>query len=836
MAELTADLPRIERPEHGAVSPINPGPAGPSWLGGLAEGATRLIGAASTNWGQQQAIDAKDATNDAIIQGVKTITSNMNDYRNQQGLPTQAGPPPLTPDAQANVAAAAADHASVQKAVDQGKLANNAVAISAENITSSLLQQHPDQAAAVLAGLKEAGVTHYLGHDLDVQQQIQDNRIATQEATKTGLADLAVKSGAALPDEPFESQVAKGQAISASAAQLAAASAKLKYASELQTYNKTQADIVRENATRDILKVTQGQVDQDIGTQTDRLANIQMALGDNPSPEDLKNYATLVPQVQAYAETYKAHTLAMYDQMAGATPEGRNQLVTMLDEKLKDFNTHFTGDLTRDKANSSLLALMTDKIGIDSATAFPLLSRLTKSGVFTPSTLAAALGGTFPAPIMETIQKEIKGIQLAPDEASSEVQIYNLKRTLSNESTVLAMNPADAKKVVGNLMPMVPSLGSQILGGDKTDTTKSQFISGAANLASAAIAQPVGTTDFSTTRAAVSAITDQKTVGALVKLSTDPTSDALPVAQMLNSANTKMINVIKTADQGAHMVDDISGKKIAYNASLGQFAIVPDPESANRIKSKGAYGYGTGPFGAGLTTGLTVPPNSNAPPSQDMKDTVASLNASLNTAVTLSKFDHSLPAGAKERDIRSAYATGQVPTEWLTKNAVNKGKSVGDLIQEDKDQLNSLTSTYQTSPGTRLNNAAGEQYYSGYFNQAEKAFGVPAPILSFVAKQESGFDPNAHNPQPGSTSQGLMGFVDKTAEKYGVTRGNPVSEIMGAAHYLKDLHDQNGGDWEEALRQYGTLAKQKGQSGQSHTALIHQFRTIVGGQSQSGGQ
>jgi cell wall-associated NlpC family hydrolase len=108
---------------------------------------------------------------------------------------------------------------------------------------------------------------------------------------------------------------------------------------------------------------------------------------------------------------------------------------------------------------------------------------------------------------------------------------------------------------------------------------------------------------------------------------------------------------------------------------------------------------------------------------------------------------------------------------------------------------NAITMTGSTT-GSRL---AGKTPYAGMFASAGQKYGVPASLLSAVAKQESGYDPSAVSP---AGAQGLMQLMPATAKSLGVTDPlDPAQSIDGAARMLRDL-TRRFGSTELALAAY----------------------------------
>ncbi len=93
------------------------------------------------------------------------------------------------------------------------------------------------------------------------------------------------------------------------------------------------------------------------------------------------------------------------------------------------------------------------------------------------------------------------------------------------------------------------------------------------------------------------------------------------------------------------------------------------------------------------------------------------------------------------------------------------------------------------SGGTRPLGADVPASLRGLFTRAAEQYGVPAGLLSAVARAESGYDPGAVSP---AGAIGLMQLMPGTARGLGVDPRNPAQAVDGAARLLADHLDRFG--------------------------------------------
>lgn len=101
---------------------------------------------------------------------------------------------------------------------------------------------------------------------------------------------------------------------------------------------------------------------------------------------------------------------------------------------------------------------------------------------------------------------------------------------------------------------------------------------------------------------------------------------------------------------------------------------------------------------------------------------------------------------------------------------------------------------------TAINPVGSNIPYANLINSASDKYQVPAPLISAVIKQESGYQVNAHS---GAGASGLMQLMPSTAAGLGVTNvWDPAQNINGGTKYLANAIKTNNGNISYALAAY----------------------------------
>lgn len=123
--------------------------------------------------------------------------------------------------------------------------------------------------------------------------------------------------------------------------------------------------------------------------------------------------------------------------------------------------------------------------------------------------------------------------------------------------------------------------------------------------------------------------------------------------------------------------------------------------------------------------------------------------------------------------------------------------------------------------------------YTSTIDDAANQYGVPPNLLTAVLQQESSFNPNdgSYNtavvPYSSSGPAGIAQFMPGTAQDVGVDTGDITSSINGAAAYLSQLFNSNGGSWTQAVQSYGTVPS-TGATTAGQQAVMNQAQSADG--------
>lgn len=98
--------------------------------------------------------------------------------------------------------------------------------------------------------------------------------------------------------------------------------------------------------------------------------------------------------------------------------------------------------------------------------------------------------------------------------------------------------------------------------------------------------------------------------------------------------------------------------------------------------------------------------------------------------------------------------------------------------------------------------------FDDIITQAADSWSVPESWIRAVIQVESGWNPNAYNPNDPDGARGLMQIIGPTARAYGIvdlsSLYDPVINIAVGTHLLSDLRNQYGNDFQRVYSAYNS--------------------------------
>lgn len=135
-------------------------------------------------------------------------------------------------------------------------------------------------------------------------------------------------------------------------------------------------------------------------------------------------------------------------------------------------------------------------------------------------------------------------------------------------------------------------------------------------------------------------------------------------------------------------------------------------------------------------------------------------------------------------------------------NAPNDSRYVPMQQAEHPSKKTSVRGRYNHSSAS-IRSAPVRHYsarYDRHIQQAAQTYQLDADLVHAVIATESGYNARARSPKG---AMGLMQLMPETARRYGVKRPyDPIQNIRGGTHYLRDLLHRYDNNLELALAAY----------------------------------
>jgi hypothetical protein len=815
--------------------------SGSGFLGGLASFGSALIGAAGAADARDESKKTRAAINDAA-------QAELDRFSVAQAELNPVGEPATVEQVlPVGVKESADKLVKTQQAAKQGSIPATAVSLRFESTIDELFRLHPERKAEIVQYYQSRGLDHYIFRDVKAAMAEQQNEITQRQQAENAMYDAGAKAGLFDPSTTSRHEgILLGQQWMQKKTQFDMAKEQINLAKTQAELDELTRKKTLEMGNRNVTQALIGDADIRVGQLVQATSALALEAGNDPSGLKWNEFKKTLPAIQQGIQTAKMAAVTQA-RLAGADDSTVKAVESYYDQQMEGMTRLYTGDLSRDKINQSILSGMQTQFGIAAAQAFPLWNQLAKLPGMA-NALPLLFGGD-PAHQLskeqqQAIQKELSGWSPASPDG-----LYHIQRAadiLRGDLKLAQLNPESAAKIIGTVNTAVVGGAKAINDGDKTVATAKPFLTGLEQLSDAAFTLTPGVDPKSQLKAA-RMLGDQEAMNALVALAKDP-QNAVEAVQVVVSARAsaqKGIMVAKSGNwevgtPGSMMKLVWDDKNQIVKQVLDEQAYKAYVTSVTALRS----GHGT-PGRSARQMDMDAQVAQVQSREQIMKrgdpllaQRAQTINKYLDVMTRLSPVDPSVPAGLTPALVRKAAFLGE-PLDQAAKAAGKVDPFEQRLKALEQQAVNVNMQTIQNAGDDR-----NRQRYEPIAHRFADRYGVPREVMSFLVGQESGWDAavgqtridNDGDGKPDSSAVGIAQFTRGTAKEYGLIddQGNDFrtdanKSLEAAAKYLSDLYKRHG-DWEKALKAYGVIARSNFKSEDQYASVLNRARQAIQGE------
>lgn len=735
----------------------------------------------------------------------------------------------------------------IKSAVNQGSMPTAAFDLNFEKSVDKLFRMFPEDKAAIAQYFQSRGMDHYMFREFKSAMAAQTNAETLRLTNENAVIKAAVDAGQVSASASREEQLRIGQTFLANVQ-------RFKFEEEALNRAKTNLEIAEKERALRVAQASEGMATsliQGAAPIADTLmANINVLVAEAATDADKQN--VLLEQVPLMIQTLEQQRGAAMQRALGSNmnEESRKRLDESFTIRIQQIKDLFLGDASYLGVKKKAFEGMQTQLGITMTEALPLWSALSKLPGMA-NTLPLIFGGVPGAALdpktLEALKKEVKGFSLA--EPDGMYRLQRISQVLRGELNLKTMSLEEARDAIPMVHAAVISNGEAInQRKDLSRPTVEAYFNGTATLADALITLS-RVSDLRSHTAAARMVGDVDTWSSLLLLSKNPqyAEQAQQTAIALRSAAQKALIDMKTGDWQKTFLG--GPLKLGWNPTKGVVEVQIDEEGYRKYadtvthETRGlallAAGSETRVQGLGKPVPLTrqeLLKKGNA----TLSTAAETMNHFMNAIVGASTADPTVPATATAKQIREAAFVGK-PLENITKpeQDVESFRTRVGKVSE------SMTNTIVGTSGQQVENVAVSERRATYEPIAHKyadQYGVPRSVISFVAGQESNWNPgvgqtkidNNGDGKPDSSARGMMQFTDATAREYGLLgdgfdyRNDPEKSLEAGARLLADRFRKTG-SWEKALESYGVTDRRNFKTEKDYQAVLSRMRNALNG-------
>lgn len=758
MAKLTEALNAV----NSGKPVVDPGPAGPSALGALANFGSGLIETASEalslrERNQQRAdVASRQARLDAAATAQDEFAGGLFETQRRENARLTQQLEPATPvdfmipgstDIPADFQAAVNNIVRVRRAVNQGRAAPSAHELAIESTVADFFQRFPDQRAEFAAYMQSQNIDHYLFRGIKVEQAAAQAEGAAEIAGRTAMYNVAVEAGEDPEGRSFDQLVDRGRLI----VNLRADAARIQAAAEQAAKDRA------EGRTVDALAASQNEQDyynnviSQYGTRVDAvLGTLERAIA--VTGDDAMGQADLSETVTSMrAGLAQARRQALVDAATnGRNADTRKQIEDFFDSQDTALTALFTGNVTQNINSARALAAA---LQINMAKSLPMFASM--QSVVGPARTNAIIEGLttgeptggFSAEVIAGARRELS--QWDPLAPQAGMNIARMVEYLQGTASLKDYTAAEAPGLIQMNTRALAAVQRAVLGGDTSEIPAWMTAFGL-TVEAAGELQPTTATGASLYAATNTyARPESRRVLEMAIRENPELGMALAEASRGTAAHNLMLATRPVADS-LHQIRFANGR---YEIFLPREAYQRYATEFRRNNTRAPTGRMDMPISAEPLSYEEMLSSSNI--SQEMQNRRAAANLALGHLENTDKYDENV-SGLSLQERRALWTRGETPARIAQRSMSGPATSqeaaanLRALARSGVEEFVTDMADNPLSPNREV--APPRTEVQTHARTAFEAAGVPWEVTNRLAMKESGWDTEADN----GTAQGVF--------------------------------------------------------------------------------
>lgn len=766
MAKLTETLSGV----NSGKPIVDPGPAGPSFLGALANFGSGVVESASAGLEmrdrqrQRDEVSARQARVDAAATAQDEFAGAL--FNTQRTQNAQLAEEALSPEPPAfmetfgrlsiglsqltgtevppEMRAAADSVLRVRRAVNQGRAGPMAHELALESTIADFYQRYPEQRAEFAAFMQSQNIDHYLFRGIKTEQAAAEAEGAAEIAGRTSLYNAAAEAGLVLDDMDFNAGVAQGRRLieaQAEAARIAAeAEQQRKDRAEGREVDTRLEGQNEQQYTNNVISQYGIRVDAVIGT----LERAISATGDDALGQaDLSSTVTTLRAGLAQARRQAIVDAATNNRSA----ETKKQIEDFFDAQDTALTSLFNGNVTQ---NINAARSLSAALNIDMARSLPMFARIqqalgpAKAGAVIEGITSGEPTGGISAEAIATARRELT--QWDPLAPQAGMNIARMVEYLQGTSSLQDYTPEQAPELVRMNSRALAAVQREVLGGNESEL--GSWMTAFGNTVEAAGELQPTTVSGSSLYAATNTYARPESRRALtMAVRANP---ELGQALVQASRGTAAHNLMLATREVPDSMYQVRWTGSAYQAVLSRDAY--ESWAATQREGVGRSSFGPS-LGGGVPSYEQMLESSRIP--QDVQDRRAAANLALGHLENTDSYDENV-SGLSLQERRALWTRGESPSSVARRAMTGPATSqegAANLRALARQGVEEFVVDMADNPLTPRDEPAPPRTEVQTFARTTfESAGVPWEVTNRLAMKESNWDIEADS----GTAQGVF--------------------------------------------------------------------------------